>query len=334
MDIVSYFRDRGIPFLEKGKNIMKNHVGIRCVVCSDGSNHLNVRRDGGHALCFRCGIRKIGKREVLELLEGRKIKNIEYLKLLNKYKKDEDNVVEEKIPVNDSREFEEVLSSFRSVREGSVYYKYLESRGVGGESIKIFDIREGVGKWKYCVVLPVKNEFGEIVNFIGRVAMNGSNIRYINASGDIVKEKCNNLLFGLYESKPLVKEYVVVVEGVFDVIKLVEAGVPAVGLMKKSFTEGQVKRFIKNFEKDVVVVLMLDRDVEMEEKLKVRRRLRLFFDKVFCVEFADVSNYADDVVWFFEFDGKDCGDMSEKELRRLKKFLERGVRRCLSAGKE
>jgi hypothetical protein len=325
----SYLSEKGIAFKEKGKNVMREHVGIRCVKCDDGSNHLNIKLDGTHALCFRCGVHVFGAKKVLELLEGRKLKQIEYLTIVNKHKsyvdfeESGDRKEFEKDEIAKLREqlfavYEFVEFRCKPLRFDSVYTRYLTSRGIQFDFAQWFGIKEGVGNdWGYYVVIPIRDDRGDLVSYVGRlVCESKTGIRYRKASGEVSEYKG---LFGINECrrlKLLDKGYLILVEGVFDVLKLLQNGVPAVGLMTKNINDFQLKQLLYNVSFDTVILVGFDADVEVGECFALKDRLSAWYEHVYVLGYGGRDG---EIV--FDSDKKDFGDMDNKEIKEFEKFL-------------
>jgi len=333
-DVKSYLRDRGIEFLEKGKNIMREHVGIRCVVCDDKSKHLNIKVDGTHALCFRCKVHVFGIKKVLELLEGRRMNTENAFKIAVRYfsneiersfkSRDNVNVFEDNLS-RKKKLYEFFYTECNELRDNSVYVKYLEKRGISFDFAKWFGIREGrKDEWRWYVVVPVRDEKGELVSFVGRLACNSkSGVRYKNASRDMSMGYRG--LFGIWECKELgllEKGYLFVVEGVFDVLKLLQEGVPAVGLMTKNVSDEQLVQMVRYVSADKNIVIGLDADVDVKECYDLKNRFLMWFDSVVVLGFGGREG---DVV--FDSDKKDFGDMDKDEIKKLKKFIEKMLKK-------
>ncbi len=326
MNIRQYLLDRNIPFFEKGKNIMREHIGLQCFKCDDPSHHLNIKIDGSHALCFRCGLHLYGVRNIIELLEERHLSNKEFIRLLNRYKSDV--ILENRNDFNDTKklktnsDLDKLIETFKSVLEykNSKYYEYLVHRGLTNEVIKLFDLSIGNDKWKYCVIIPIKNETGKVVSFTGRLIVESKvGLRYINAPNDLAYESGASLLFGLYENKQLIKKvnYFVLTEGVFDVMRLRVINIPGVALLRKMITDKQLNKLINNFSKDVKIFLILDKDVTEQELIKLKNRLSQFFNHVFVISFNKFLSSD----FYLKIKGKDCGDMTDTELKKLRRIL-------------
>lgn len=308
IDVISLVRDLGYEYREKGKNIMRNFIGLRCFVCSnDPSHHLNIRRDGWFALCFRCGLKIDGTREIVELLMGRGISSKEFLQIIRKYKLDGDKGINETVKqeVADDKYLKMLKEweSFGGLRRIDI--EYLKKRGITEEFARRWGLRGGKGKYLFYVMVPVRDLNGRLEGFVGRDITGKAEKKYLNAEVDLRRN-----LFGLYECLKGISEdrYVLLVEGVFDVLKGQQGGINAVGLMGKVLGEEQLLQLlqVKRKEGDFVVIVGLDADVEEKEVEEMCVMLSCYFDKIYWLKWDGV---------------KDLGDMNAEKIKELRKKL-------------
>lgn len=304
-DMRRFLSDLGIEYWEKGKNIMKNFVGVKCWNCEteDPSHHLNLRVDGWFALCFRCGVRVIGAREVMEFVLGRSITGREFLKYLKKYRffgEDGEGGFSSRVKEVVYEGCEE-WESFGELRRVDI--EYLRERGISEDFAKRWGLRGGRGRYLFYVMVPVRDLDGNVVGFVGRDVTGRSEKRFLNSRGNL-----RRYLFGLYEAKDLIRRdgYVVLVEGIFDVLKGQQGGIPVVGLMGKVMSDEQLCELLQVTKRSDVVFVMLDVDAKKEAEELVKK-LECFFDEVYV----------------FELRGKkDLGDFTDVEVEELKRFIE------------
>jgi DNA primase len=103
-------------------------------------------------------------------------------------------------------------------------------------------------------VIPLHNEVGELVGYAGR-ALSEAQPKYLFPSRNKGFHK-SHLLFNLHRTlkdMPTEKR-VVLVEGFFSTMKIVQAGFACVGLLGSSLSEAQEELLCGNF--NLVVVLM------------------------------------------------------------------------------
>jgi len=308
-DIISYLDSTGISYREKGKNVMKEHVAIACPLHEDKSAHMNLRVDGSHSYCLNCGHQLFDSVKILRLLNPNDELSVrECMEIMSQFPW-EGEVEEQKKDVVQSEQekrvkaFNELWDSFRPL--GSMGRKYLESRGHNVMYADRFGLREGIGKYDWCVVLPVKDQLGNVVSFKSRSV--GKKV-YKNCPDDESIMFVGDCLFGLYESlRKTDRKYIVVVEGEFDALKLLENGIPAVALMKKVMTQGQRELLLYCFKPDVTVFLALDSDVSDRERWEREQELSVYFNMVKSVHICGV---------------KDTGELSQEDVERLKSCLD------------
>jgi DNA primase len=136
---------------------------------------------------------------------------------------------------------------------GIAYHEYLERRGISQETATHFGVGffPGKGSMAGRVVIPIRNESGELVAYAGR-AINGDEPKYKLPAGFHKAHVLYNL-----DKVGGEADTIIVVEGFFDSFKVVQAGFPnVVALMGRTLSEEQAK-LVAKFRK---VVLMLDGD--------------------------------------------------------------------------
>ena len=132
------------------------------------------------------------------------------------------------------------------------------------EAFELGLVREGqrglYGSFTRRVVFPIRDHHGQVVGFGGRAygPLVEGKPKYINSPSSEVYDK-SKILFGLYESLSLIqkKKPVVIAEGYFDVVSIVDVGMPAVAPCGTSLTESHLL-LLARFTKQVI--LCLDQD--------------------------------------------------------------------------
>lgn len=308
IDIKKVLKDKNIQFWETGKNIMKNFVGVKCWQCGDDpSHHLNFREDGWFALCFRCGLKLSGVKNVLEFIFGRSLSNKEFLKYVRFYKFDgiETKNIKFKKPKTLS-DIESEWNAFSELRD--VDLKYLESRDIYEEFARKWGLRGGVGNYLYYVMIGVRNRHGELVGFIGRDTTGKCSKKFLNSSN----VNLHRYLFGAYECEQFLGDrgYVVIVEGIFDVLKAQQNGIICVGLMGKIMSDGQLEELLDMYSRNIKIFILLDKDARAE-----------------AMELAEILSHYYDFVKVIELKRfKDIGEMKNDDIKRLKEFFEADVK--------
>jgi DNA primase len=131
-------------------------------------------------------------------------------------------------------------------------HPYLTARGIGRPVAESFGVGffPGKGSMNDRIVIPIHNEAAELVAYAGRT-MDDSEPRYKLPTGF----QKSLILFNLH--RVIGRDRVIVVEGFFDTMKVVQAGFPdVVALMGTTLSEAQ-ERLLEPFRE---IVLMLDGD--------------------------------------------------------------------------
>mgnify|MGYP002625415513 CR=1 FL=1 len=100
-----------------------------------------------------------------------------------------------------------------------------------------------IDRFRNRVIIPIKNEFGDIVAFGARAVEKDQSPKYLNSSDSLIYNK-SRLLYGLYHAKDAIKEEdcVVLMEGYFDVISAQAHGIKnAVASCGTSLTQEHIK---------------------------------------------------------------------------------------------
>ncbi len=134
-------------------------------------------------------------------------------------------------------------------------HPYLAGRGIDPETAEYFGIGYfgGKGSMSGRIVIPIENERGELVAYAGR-SIDGSEPKYKLPAGFKKGQVLYNLARALEDDST---GSVVLVEGFFDCIKVVQAEHVCVALMGCAISEEQEALLVKHFRK---VVVMLDGD--------------------------------------------------------------------------
>ncbi len=134
-------------------------------------------------------------------------------------------------------------------------HPYLSSRSITPYTARTFGVGfySGTGLLQGRVVIPIRNEKGELVAYAGR-ATDASEPKYRFPAGF----RKSQVLFNLHRARQTGRESVVVVEGFFDAMKIHQAGYRnVVGLMGCTMSDHQAELLAQRFSQ---AVLMLDGD--------------------------------------------------------------------------
>lgn len=108
------------------------------------------------------------------------------------------------------------------------------------------------------IMIPIKDEYGNIIAFSGRDLRKDSNIKYLNSKSSNYFQK-KSLLFNLDKALKASNETLFLMEGYFDVISAHKSGIKnVVGTMGTSFNIEHVNLLKKNKIKNII--LCMDND--------------------------------------------------------------------------
>jgi DNA primase len=134
-------------------------------------------------------------------------------------------------------------------------HPYFGKRGITRETATAFGAGyfPGKGSMSGRIVVPIKNRTGEIVAYAGR-SIDGGEPKYKLPAG--FRKALE--LFNLHRARATGSEWVIVVEGFFDCMKVHQAGYSSViALMGSSLSNEQEDALLRSFTR---IVLMLDGD--------------------------------------------------------------------------
>ena len=118
-----------------------------------------------------------------------------------------------------------------------------------------------IDRFRNRIIIPIRNELGEVVAFGARAVDEGQNPKYLNSSDSLIYNK-SRLLFGLNSAIEAIKEQdgVVIMEGYFDVISAQAHGVKnAVASCGTALTSDHVK-LLSRYTKSRRIYLSFDTD--------------------------------------------------------------------------
>lgn len=326
-DWPSFLHKQGIPFIERGANVKRGEINIKCPMCgsADPSFHLGLNLDTGWYSCWRNRAAHSGKsplRLLMKLLHCSYAKARELAGLGDDYIDPEGFTAAaarlmgrdktEGRPEQIRREFLQLDRYFMPIDENKIAtrraWNYLYQRGFESEDVHtlcdLYQLKTARdGHYASRVILPYILH-GELVAWTGR-AIGPSEIRYKDLPRDLCIVPPKETLFNhdciLEGGKVLV-----IVEGPLDALKLDfygrKFGVRAVGLSTNSITEQQV-------------LLLQDADAQFEQKLMMMDNASssgIVDSMRMKQELAGLSNVHTTRV---PFDRKDAGELSAREVR-------------------
>lgn len=242
-DVISYLQSRNIPFSYSGNNVSSGWVGINCIFCIDGSNHLGINLSSGSFSCFKCA-EKGNAIELIQEIDGVDAKTA--FSIMNEYTegffspREKTYQSKVKFPPGTSKNFSEKHLSFIENRR-------YEAQAV----IKQYDLfaTGPLGDYKYRLIIPVflKNR---IVSFVGRDVTDKSALKYKNSSEQYSIKDVKQCL---YNMDSVIQDRAVIVEGIFDAWRIGDGAIATFGTQ---YTREQL-RLLKGLKR---VFVLYDND--------------------------------------------------------------------------
>jgi len=248
------------------KKAGRNFVGL-CPFHQEKTPSFTVNRDKQIFYCFGCGeggnviafLMKIADKSFPEAIKDLANRTGVILPMISSSEAVRTNSLKERIiHFNEiaARYFKSMLSS----SAGLVARKYLQERGISGDTVKTFNIGYVPDTWRSLadflernnlslkmaeqaglvvadkgggfydrfrgrLIFPIENVSGEVIAFGGRLLDQGEP-KYLNSPDSAVYVKGKNL-YGLNRTKEAIRKkgFAIIVEGYFDLISLWNAGV-------------------------------------------------------------------------------------------------------------
>jgi hypothetical protein len=320
-------QQQGIPYIERGANVKRGEINIRCPFCgsADPSFHLGLNLETGWYSCWRNRAGHSGKsplRLLMRLLHCSYQKARELAGLGDDYVDPEGFTAaaarimgRDKIegrPEQIKREFLQFDRHFVRIDEDRVAtrraWNYLYQRGFEAEDVdRLVDLYQlktaRDGHYAARVILPYI-ENGKLVAWTGR-AIGDAVIRYKDLPRDLCIVPPKETLFN-FDATLEGGKVLVIVEGPFDALKLDfygrEFGVRAVALSTNSITTQQVNLIHEIADRFPAIMMMMDNasSAGVVDSMRMKQEL------------AGLDGLQSARV---PFKRKDAGELSRREVR-------------------
>lgn len=260
--VVDLIRSSGVEVVDKGANVKRGEVNIRCPFCgnADPSHHLGINPVSGYWACWRNSDHR-GKSPVrlLTALLGepswkiRQSLGLRTAPALDTFSGVRDRLLKRgpEVEAQTATKLDLNLAELRDIADGKQaaqpFIRYLNGRGLQGDALTqcadmyglLYSIK---GDFKDRVILPYFFR-GDLVTITGRSIHPDAQIRYRDLEPDKSLLDTSSTLFN-YDRAARGGRMLVCVEGPFDALKGDYAGsqlgVHVVGLSTNSITDDQV----------------------------------------------------------------------------------------------
>lgn len=332
-----------VPFIERGANVKRGEVNVRCVFCgsSDPSFHMGINTENGWWSCWRNRAEHSGKSPVRLILALLKVSYAEALQIAgldsnyvdpdgfqalaaqlrqkrgNREVFEQEYQLAERPPLRMDRAFE-VLTQKGPMRK---HFDYLDNRWFDPHQLATeYGVMCGIeGWWRDRVIFPYIEE-ERLVTWTGR-ACGRAEVRYQDLPikppydgyrGELARVAAKETLFN-HDAMLAGGRWLILVEGPVDALKLdcygKEYGVRAVALSTSSISDGQLARLDKyesNFDRFGVMMDMSNR-MDFVNSMTMRGRL---------------SSIKHNTIGFEVPNGrKDAGELNPREVRAFCKTI-------------
>ncbi len=249
IDYISLFEDYGVEYALEGPNVGTQFIGVLCPWCSDVSFHGGFPRNGAERYtCWRCGTHSV--KATLTRLTG--VRDIE--QILKGYDDGMSHVVKS------TKEYREDFTVTVPGGPLAQYHKnYLVGRRYDPEYLEAKYFLRGThplsseGNRIYAPVI-FRNE---IVSYQGR-AINGATPKYKAAHPSQEKLSHKHTLYNIDNCK---SDFIVLVEGVYDVFRLGDNSAATFGT---AFSEHQIV-LAKDYDR---VFMLYDSEGDAQQRAK------------------------------------------------------------------
>lgn len=304
---MEYFQSLGMDCYDRGKNVSRGWLGIRCPFpsCSDRSNHCGITPDRQRYYCHICK----SKGSIEDLIM--QIESCDYgaaEAIVARFREDKGAPDFSqgrglKPPIHGSYKAG-VLPELLLPQLPKSYIDFLIKRRFDPDTIinmykvKVASLAEY--KWKYRLLIPFFVK-GRIVTFTGRDITGKSDVPYkhLSIADSIIDPK--RTLYNIDRVK--MRGAAAIVEGVFDAWRI---GDGAVGTMGTTMEPEQILTLLSREPKRVVVAL--DAGAEKESK-KIANDLTAYIPEVYQVI----------------IERGDPDELPERDLTKIRRYLQKTI---------
>jgi len=300
VDMINFpklFKDYKVDY---NTRVNKGWTNCTCPHCDDKTYNGGFNNIDGHYHCWKCGGHDM--KRTLQLVLG--IPSNEIKSVLSEYEGRSGVLQELNKKTAKAKYLELPNDGFTPVER-----KYLLSRNFSPRFLheKYGVVGGGIaGRWKYRIIIPVYLN-GKLVSWTGRSILDKQTLkekeipRYKNLS---IEESVINIKECLFNIDNCKNDYVVLVEGSFDVMRLGDDFLCSMGT---ELTQNQIQVLSSRFKKIFIAF-----DNEPEAQKKARK---------FGMELASIGVDVEVVNIYEDFGKNDGGELDEIEVQKVRSEL-------------
>lgn len=292
-----FLTQRRIEFVERGPNVARGEINIRCPWCGDAdpSQHLGINLSNGYWSCRR-NPRLHGGESPVRLIQALAHCSFEEAKRLAGVRtievEHDDSVFGDHVKLltggksggdRASQRSLELLSEFKPLSNsgrGRMFVDYLVSRGYMYEEVEelseLYDLHYATrGPFAYRIIIPVRVA-GQLLSWTGRALSGRALVRYKTLSVDPDKAAASRLPVALAPTSDTLLGYdyldsgrvLAVCEGPFDAMRVNffgrSSGISATCLFGKGISSTQINLLDKIVDRFTKRYLLLDNDASLD----------------------------------------------------------------------
>ena len=244
LNLERFCSDHQIPFLTEGHH--HTHQGwaqVHCIFCSDGNYgwHLGFNLEQGNWNCWRCG-----KHSTWDVV-GRLLRTQDKNRIYQEIQKYDTATPNRKASKPKARK-RAIKSPPGTAPLTKRHKKYLRNRGFRPMQLAkdwgLTGTEHLSGPWNWRVIIPIHNQFGEIIAFQGRTLNETTKPKYkVSDDADILEDP-KGMLYGHHKA---MGDSVLIVEGVTGVWKFGPGAVATLGIDWSAEQANKLRQYSKRY---------------------------------------------------------------------------------------
>ena len=260
-DLITYLDEQGVQWWEEGDNVTDGWINVNCFYCSDNKNHLGINLENKQFHCWACN--ETG--DIVDLV--RQLEDCSFYKAKSILEQHQDfqlkNNSKEKV---EKKKYKKLLPEwFEPLWKGGepiVVKNYMRRRNFPLSICQQWALGYVPrGEYALRLIVPVFHN-NDIVSFQAVDATGDAVQKYLDCPPDRARIPSKHMVHGVDRANE--KGKAVLVEGVTDQWRM---GPGACCLMGKNYTPEQLSYLKENLNREVEVIVVLDKDAWKKAKV-------------------------------------------------------------------